>query len=320
MNIVVLDGRTANPGDLSWEPLKTFGDCIIYDRTQPDDIVSRAKEADIALTNKTILSRNIIEQLPKLKYIGVLATGYNVVNLEAAAERNILVTNVPAYCTEAVAQLCFAHILNLTKRPADHAAGVRNGKWSASIDFCYWDYSTADLAGLTIGIVGFGRIGRAVAQIANAFEMNILVNTRTQPKNAPEYIRLTNLETLFRTADFVSLHCPLTGDNHQFVSTKLLSFMRKTAFLINTARGPLIDEQALADALNSESIAGAGLDVLSTEPPSPDNPLLTAENCFITPHIGWTAKAARQRLLDITVENIRAFITGQPKNVVNQLP
>ncbi len=319
MNIVVLDAHTANPGDLNWEPLKTLGDCTIYDRTPPDDIVSRARDADIVITNKVVFSRDVIEKLPKLKYIGVIATGYNVVDLEAAAERNIPVTNVPDYCTEAVAQLCFAHILNLTKRTADHAVGVRTGKWSRSIDFCYWDYSTADLKGLQLGIIGLGRIGRTVAKIADAFKMNVLVNTRTQPKDAPNYIKLTDLETLFRTADIVSLHCPLTDDNHRFVSTKLLSLMKKTAFLINTARGPLIDEQPLADALNSERIAGAGLDVLSTEPPSPDNPLLTAKNCFITPHIGWTAKAARQRLLDITIENINAFLTGTPKNVVNEL-
>jgi glycerate dehydrogenase len=319
MKIVVLDGYTANPGDLSWAPLEALGQCNIYDRTKPEDVILRAKDADIIITNKAVLSAEIIEKLPNLKYIGVIATGYNVVDLDAAARRKIPVTNVPDYCTKAVAQLTFAHILNLTMRVADHATGVRCSKWVNSIDFCYSDYPVTELANLTLGIIGFGRIGRTVAKIASAFDMNVLVNTRTKPADAPQYITVVDIETLFRASDIVTLHCPLTDENHHFVNARLLSLMKPASILLNVARGPLVDQKALADALNSGRIAAAGIDVLETEPPKPDNLLLTARNCFITPHIGWVAKAARQRLLDITIDNINAFLAGRPQNVVNNI-
>lgn len=317
MNIVVLDGFTLNPGDLSWDPLKDIGNCTIYDRTDPGLVLDRAKDADIILTNKTVLTADLIENLPNLKYIGVLATGYNVVDLNAAANRNIPVTNVPAYSTRAVAQMTFAHILNLTHHVADHAGPIRDGKWSRSPDFAYWDYPPIELTDLTIGIVGLGRIGRAVAELAKQFAMKILAYDIAVPTEPPEDITFTDLETLFKKSDIVTLHCPLTDQNKHFVSKDLLSLMKNTAFLINCARGPLIDARALADALNSDQIAGAGLDVLDTEPPPPDNPLLTAKNCFITPHIAWATKTARQRLLNTVVENIKAFLNKKPKNVVN---
>ncbi len=319
MNIVVLDGFTLNPGDLSWDRLKALGACTIYDRTAAQLVIERAIDADIILTNKTILSCDHIEKLPKLKYIGVLATGYNVVDLEAAAQRKIPVTNVPAYSTQAVAQIVFAHILNLTHHLAHHAQTVRDGKWCSSVDFCYWEYPLVELAGLTIGIVGFGRIGRAVAEIANAFRMNVLVYAIRAPAEVPEHVTLVDIETVFKQSDIVSLHCPLTEDNYHFVSAELLGQMKKSAFLINTARGPLIDQQGLADALNAGRIAAAGLDVLENEPPSPENPLLSAKNCFISPHIAWATAAARERLLDVTVENIKGFMAGQRQNVVNEV-
>ena len=318
MNIVVLDGFAANPGDLSWEKLQGLGDCAIYDRTERELVVERAKEADIALTNKSNLFRGEIEKLPKLKYIGVIATGYNVVDLEAAGERGIVVTNVPDYCADAVVEMAFAHILNLTKRVAEHGQGVAAGKWSKAEDFCYWDFPVVELAGKVMGIVGYGRIGKKVAKVAQLFGMRVLVNTRTVPAEPIEAVEFVDIETVFADSDIVSLHCPLTDTNKGFVSTRLLGLMKPSAFLINTGRGPLVDEKALADALNSGQIAGAGLDVLSTEPPSQGNPLLGAKNCFITPHIAWATQAARQRLLDVAVDNIKAFLAGKPRNVVNE--
>jgi glycerate dehydrogenase len=318
MKIVVLDGQAANPGDLSWEKFERLGDLTVYDRTERELVVERTKDAEIAITNKSVLFRKEIEQLPKLKYIGVIATGYNVVDLKAANEKGIVVTNVPAYCSDAVVELVFAHIFNLTKRVCGHAKGVGQGKWCRSIDFCYWDFPVIELFGLTMGIVGYGRIGRKVANVALAFGMKVLVNTRTVPAKAIEGIEFVDVESVFKDSDIVSLHCPLTEQTERLVSQRLLSLMKTSAFLINTGRGPLVDEEALADALNSEEIAGAGIDVLSTEPPDKNNPLLTAKNCFITPHIGWVATSARKRLLNIAAENIRAFLTGQPQNVVNK--
>jgi glycerate dehydrogenase len=317
MNIVVLDGYTLNPGDLSWDGLRELGDCQIYDRTFPEEVVERARHAEIALVNKTILSREVLNQLPRLRYIGVLATGFDIVNVEAARERGIPVTNVPTYGTSSVAQMTFAHILNLTQHVALHADSVSAGGWSSVKDFCYWELPLVELAGLTMGIIGFGRIGRAVCRIALAFDMHVLVNTRTPPKDLPPGVETAPLADLLRRSDVVSLHCPLTSETKQMINAERLRLMKPTAFLINTSRGALIDEPALARALSEGEIAGAGLDVLSREPPPPDHPLLRAKNCYVTPHIAWATKAARARLMEIAIDNIRRFLEGEAQNVVN---
>jgi glycerate dehydrogenase len=317
LHLVVLDGYTLNPGDLSWSQLEALGDCAIYDRVAPAEVAPRAQHADIVLTNKTALSREIIEQLPELRYIGVLATGYNVVDVEAARQRGIPVTNVPTYGTHSVAQMAFAHLLNLTQRVGDHARTVAAGRWSQSPDWCFWDCPLIELDGLTIGIVGLGRIGRATARLALAFGMNVLASDAEPPALVPEGVELVGLDELFRWSDAISLHCPLTPLTEKLVNARRLAQMKPTAVLINTSRGPLIDEAALAEALNTGRIAGAGLDVLTVEPPPPGHPLVGAKNCFITPHIAWATKAARQRLLDIAVDNVRAFLEGRPQNVVN---
>jgi glycerate dehydrogenase len=317
MHIVVLDGYTLNPGDLNWDELSALGTCQIYDRTPPEEVRPRAEAAEIVLTNKTVLSRAEIEQLPELRYIGVLATGYNIVDVDAAGERGIPVTNVPTYGTQSVAQMVLAHLLNLTQHVGHHAATVVEGRWTGSEDFCYWDYPLVELAGLTLGIVGLGRIGRATARLALAFGMQVLAHDPIPPPDLPEGIELAELNAIFRLSDVVSLHCPLTPETEHLVDRQRLAQMKRSALLINTSRGPLVDERALADALNSGRIAGAGLDVLSTEPPPADNPLLGAKNCFITPHVAWATKAARERLLRTVVENLRAFLDGRPQNVVN---
>ncbi|NIA31455.1 MAG: D-2-hydroxyacid dehydrogenase, partial [Actinobacteria bacterium] len=287
------------------------------ERTPPEKILQRSKDAKILLTNKVVLTREIINSLPRLKYIGVLATGYNVVDIAAAREKNIPVTNVPAYSTNSVAQMVFAHLLNLTQHVAQHAATVSAGKWSAAQDFCYWDYPLIELADLTFGIVGLGRIGSAVAAIAHNFSMKVIASTKSHPADIPKYITLVDFETLLCTSDVVSLHCPLTEKTQGMINAQTLGLMRNNAFLINTGRGPLIVEQDLADALNKGKIAGAGLDVLSTEPPDINNPLMKAKNCFITPHIAWATKSARARLLNVVIENVRAFLNGKPQNVIN---
>jgi len=317
MKIVVLDGHTTNPGDLSWEDLQSLGDCEIHDRTAPEEVAQRMAGARVVLTNKTIIAREHIEQSPELVYIGVLATGYNIVDIEAARERNIPVANVPTYGTASVAQAVFAHVLNLTQHVAYHAETVRQGRWTKSTDFCYWDFPLIELAGSTMGIVGFGRIGRATAELARAFGMNVIAYDTEPQEDVPEGIEMVDLERLFQESDVVSLHCPLTAENEKLVNADRLSTMKPTAILINTSRGPLVDEGALAGALNSSRIAGASLDVLAVEPPVADNPLLTAKNCNITPHIAWATRAARGRLLNTVVENIRAFAAGKPRNVVN---
>jgi len=317
MNIVVLDGHTLNPGDLNWGELKALGACEIFDRTAPDQIVARAAQAEIILTNKVVLSREIIAALPKLRYIGVLATGYNVVDSAAARERDIPVTNIPNYGTRSVAQHTFALILELTHHVGHHAQTVREGRWIRSPDFCYTDFPLLELDGLAFGLVGFGRIGREVAKVARAFGLRVLVHSRTKPVELPEGIEFVALDEIFSRADILSLHCPLTPETKNIIDAPRLALMKPSAFLINTSRGPLVDEAALADALNAGRIAGAALDVLSTEPPPASNPLLTARNCIITPHIGWATRAARERLLKIVVANIRAFLSGAPENVVN---
>ena len=317
MRIVVLDGYTLNPGDLSWDALSALGQCVVHDRTAPPEVVARAQDSEIVFTNKTVLDRAALQSLPKLRYIGVLATGYNVVDVRAARERNIVVTNIPTYGTRSVAQHVFALLLELTQHVAHHARTVRDGCWSTSPDFCYWHYPLIELEGLTMGIVGFGRIGQAVATLATAFGMNALAHDLYPPPALPPGVQLVDLDVLFAQSDVVSLHCPLTTENKGFVNARRLATMKKSAFLINTSRGPLVDEADRAAALEADQIAGAGLDVLAVEPPRADNPLLTARNCLITPHIAWATHAARARLMHIAVANLRAFLDGRPVNVVN---
>lgn len=318
MKIVILDGYTANPGDLSWDEFNTFGDVEIFERTGVNEMVGRLRGAAIALTNKAVINRQMMSALLDLRYIGVTATGYNIVDVQAARERGVVVCNVPEYSTQDVAQAVFALILELTNRTGHHAATVREGRWSRSKDFCYWDYPLVALEGCTLGIIGYGRIGRAVGKVGEAFGMKILATRRSPSKNvADDGAQYVDLETLLRESDVVTLHCPLTRESERMVNAQFLAKMKRTAFLINTARGGLVDEAALADALNEGVIAGAGLDVLSAEPPPLDNPLLNAKNCVITPHIAWATKNARERLLKISAENIRAWLEGKPRNVVN---
>ncbi len=315
MKIVVLDGATLNPGDLSWSELEALGECRIFPRSTPAETLVRAADAELALVNKAVLSRELIARLPALKYIGVTATGVNVVDLEAARERGIPVTNVPAYSTRSVAQATLALLLELTNGVGEHARGVRAGRWSQCPDFGYWESPLIELDGLTLGIIGLGRIGRAVAELATALGMKVIGVPRRKGAAAP--IPEADLETALRASDVLSLHCPLTPETHQLLNAERLAWMKPAAFLLNTSRGGLIDEYALARALNEGRLAGAGLDVLSAEPPPPDHPLLTARNCIITPHHAWATLAARRRLLRVTLENLRAFLRGQPENVVN---
>jgi glycerate dehydrogenase len=314
--IVVLDGYALNPGDLDWSGLEAIGECTFYDRTPPEETISRAQGAEIVLTNKTLLARDEIEALPSLKYIGILATGFNTVDLDSANELKITVTNIPTYGTDSVAQMAFALLLSLTQRVDHHARTVREGRWTSCPDFCYWDYPLIELAGLKMGIVGFGRIGRATGKLAQAFGMQVLAyDTIKIP--ATDGIEVVDLDTLFRNSDVVSLHCPLTPETEKLVNRERLAVMKETAFLINTSRGPLVDGAALAAALKENQIAGAALDVLEIEPPPADNPLLRAKNCLVTPHIAWATRSARRRLLNTAVQNVKAFVAGAPQNVVN---
>jgi glycerate dehydrogenase len=317
MQIVVLDGHTLNPGDLSWRELEALGSCTVHDRTPPDRVIERAANADIVLTNKTPLTAGQIAALPNLKYIGVLATGFNIVDVQAARGRGIPVANVPTYGTRSVAQMTLALLLELTQHVGHHAETVRNGRWTSSPDFCYWDSPLVELDGLTLGILGFGRIGQSVGELARAFGMTTVCHTRNPDAVLPETVTRVPLERLFRESDVLSLHCPLTPETQHVVNRERLSWMKPTSFLLNTSRGPLIDEAALAEALNSGTISGAGLDVLAVEPPVGENPLLTARNCLVTPHIAWATKAARSRLMQTAVSNVAAFVRGTPQNVVN---
>lgn len=317
MKIVILDSYTANPGDLSWEPLKKLGELSVYDRTRPEETVERAREAEIVLTNKVCLHRAEIEQLPRLRYIGVLATGYNVVDIDAAAERGIVVTNVPAYSTMSVAQMVFAHLLTVTNRVEHYAIKNRSGEWASGPDFCYWDTDLTELAGKTFGIVGLGNIGSHVAAIAQALGMKVVAYTSKDANSLSTGIAKRSLEELFRESDVVSLHCPLTSDTHHLVNRQLLCSMKPSAILINTGRGPLVNEQDVADALNGNRLKAYCADVLSEEPPQTDNPLLQCENAFITPHIAWATKEARMRLIEIAISNVNAFVNKHPKNVVS---
>lgn len=316
MDIVVLDGFTLNPGDLNWAELQLLGKCTIHDRTPIDTIVERAYNAEIVLTNKTVMTKEVLQQLPRLKYIGVLATGYNVVDIVAAKNMGIVVTNVPAYSTMSVAQLVFALLFELTHHVGHHSNEVRNGRWSSNNDFSFWDFPLIELSGKKFGIIGYGNIGKAVAAIADALGMEVLVSTRSL-KPSVGSIRFVDIQTLFSSCDVISLHCALNDETKHLINDQSLSLMKQSAFLINTGRGPLVDEQALADALNSGKLAGSGLDVLSSEPPSIHNPLLSAKNCIVTPHLAWATTAARRRLMKNVVENIRCFINNKPINVVS---
>ena len=313
--IVVTDGYTLNPGDLSWKQLEKLGELTVYDRTKPDEIVERCKDATIVLTNKVPFNEATLAQLPNLKLIGVTATGYNIIDMKAAAQKGIVVSNVPAYGTDSVAQHTFALLLELTNQVGKHAASVAAGGWVKSPDFSYQLSPVTELAGKTMGIVGWGNIGQQTARIAQAFGMKILYYTPSKKENA--FATWASLPELFAKSDVISLHCPLKPENTGFVNKELIAVMKPSACIINTSRGPLINEQDLADALNSNQIAGAGLDVLSTEPPSADNPLLSAKNCIITPHNAWISKEARQRVMDVTVENVAAFLKKAPRNKVS---
>jgi len=311
-NIVVLDGFTLNPGDLKWDALKALGACVVYDRTKPEERIERAKDADAIFTNKVIIDAALMAQLPKLRYIGVLATGYNVVDTAAAKERGIVVTNIPAYSTPSVVQHMFALLLELTNHVALHADAVRGKAWCCATDFCFTKTPLIELSGKTLGIVGWGTIGKRVADVARAFGMNVVAHSRTRHDDAP----WVELDALLAQSDVVTLHCPLTPQTQHLINAQRLSLMKPTAFLINTGRGPLLDEQAVADALNTGRLAGFAADVLSTEPPKTDNPLLFAKNTIITPHIAWATGAARQRLMDTAVNNLKSFFEGAPVNQV----
>ena len=316
MKIVILDGYSANPGDLSWQGLEAMGEVTVYDRTKAEETVVRAAEAEIVLTNKVVISREIIAQLPMLKYIGVLATGYNVVDIEAAHERGITVTNVPAYSTESVAQMVFAHLLTVTNRTEHYAIENRKGRWTENPDFCYWDFPHMELAGKTFGIVGLGNIGRRVAEIATAFGMHVKAMTSKSADALPANIEKATLEDLLSTSDVLSLHCPLTDTTRHLINRETLRQMKPAAILINTGRGPLVNDQDVADALAGGRLAAFCADVLTEEPPKADNPLLKESNAYFTPHIAWASTEARKRLVQVAVDNVRQFINGQPQNVV----
>lgn len=315
--IVVLDGYTLNPGDLSWDGLRTLGDLTVYEHTPEDEVVRRAGDADVLFTNKTPLTAAMLEKLDRLRYIGVLATGYNVVDIKTATGRGIVVTNIPTYGTRSVAQMVFALLLELCHHVQVHSDAVKSGEWTKSRDFCFWKAPLIELAGKTIGIVGFGRIGRQVAMIADALGMRVLAHDKIQGASPTlNDFCWTTLEELLREADVISLHCPLFPDTAGLINKDSIAQMKPSAFLINTSRGGLIVDQDLANALNSGLIAGAGLDVLSVEPPPPGNPLLQADHCLITPHISWATAEARTRLMAIAVDNLKAFLNGQPVNVI----
>ncbi|MEN3942864.1 D-2-hydroxyacid dehydrogenase [Prosthecobacter sp. SYSU 5D2] len=316
MKIVLLDAFTANPGDASWAPLESLGTCAIHDRTPVDETVARCAGAEVIITNKAPVTREMIAELPALKYIGVTATGYNIVDVVAAKERGIVVTNVPGYSSPAVAQLVFALLLELTNHVGHHAGTVAEGRWQACPDFCYWDHPIIELSGRTLGIIGYGDIGSAVGKIATAFGMKVLASKREWKTPPPEGVTPASIDDIFVQSDAISLHCPLTDATKFLVNERTLGLMKKTAFLINTGRGPLVDEAALAKALNDGRIAGAGLDVLSVEPPKNGNPLIGAKNALITPHIGWASREARTRLIAATAANLKAFMDGKPVNVV----
>lgn len=320
MKIVVLDGFTENPGDLSWEPIASLGELTVYDRTSFDPrdvelIVGRAQDAEVIFTNKTPITREVLDRLPGLRYIGVLATGYNIVDVAYAREKGVCVTNIPSYGTAAVAQFTIALILEMCHHAGAHSASVFAGKWQKSVDFCYWDHPLVELSGKTLGLIGFGRIGQSVARIAQALGMDV-VYYDVNAVGADSSARSVSLEQLLELCDVISLHCPLTSENQGMINAQTISRMKGGVMLVNTARGPLINEQDLADALNTGRVAFAAVDVVSREPISPDNPLLAARNLVITPHIAWAPREARLRLMDIAAQNLRKFLEGDPVNRV----
>ena len=316
MKIIVLDGYGLNPGDLNWDGFEALGELTVYDRTLPSELMERAAGAEVLITNKTLITAENMADLPELKYIGVLATGYNVVDIDAAKARGIVVTNIPAYSTASVAQMVFAHILNITQRVGYYADENKQGRWTKNADFCYWDTQLVELQGKKMGIVGLGNIGQATARIAQAFGMEVCVYSSKPQFVLPSGIKKMDLDELFAECDVISLHCPLTPDTKEMVNAERLSKMKSNAVLINTGRGPLINVQDLANALNEGRIAAAGLDVLSVEPSVEGNPLLTARNCFITPHIAWATLEARTRLMEIAVQNLKSYLNGQIINNV----
>lgn len=318
MNIVVLDGYTLNPGDLSWDSLEKIGNLTVYDRTAPEEVVERSKHAEIILTNKVSITKEHINQLSRLKHIAVIATGYNIIDIEAAKQKGISVSNIPDYSTPSVVQFTFALLLELCLRVQRHSDAVKEGRWASAKDFSFRDYPLVELQGKTMGIIGFGSIGKSVADVATALGMNIIGNSRTQSdQSSRKNFKWANVSELLKKSDVVSIHCPLTPETKGLINAESLKTMKASAFLINTARGPIIIDQDLADALNHGIIAGAGIDVLSTEPPAPDNPLISAKNCIVTPHIAWASIEARSRLMEIMEKNIHSFIKGEPINIVN---
>lgn len=318
MKIVVIDGYTLNPGDLNWAGLAEIGDLTVYERTPADKIVERSAGTEIVITNKVPFSAHVLSQLPDLKYIGVTATGYNIVDIKAATQRGIIVTNVPTYGTNSVAQMVFALLLELCHHVQEHSNAVLQGEWSKSPDFCFWKYPQIELADKTMGIIGFGRIGQQVARIASAMGMHLVVSDIVQQNMSYlEDFHWAEIPDVICKSDVISLHCPLTPQTEGLINRKTIDLMKRTAFLINTSRGPLVVDKDLADALNNRRIAGAGLDVLSVEPPPPDNPLFRVRNCIITPHIAWATFEARNRLMNTAIENLKAFLTGKPVNVVS---
>ena len=317
MKIVVLDGYALNPGDLDWKGFQEFGELVLYDRTAAHEIRDRASGAAVLLTNKTPIRENIINELPDLRFIGVLATGYNIIDVEAATRRGIVVSNIPDYGSYSVAQLTIALLLELCHHVQRHSDTVHEGKWAESKDWCYWNYPLIELAGKTIGIIGFGSIGKKVGDMATAFGMNVLATARTKSDQSHrKNFRWTEVPDLLQQSDVVTIHCPLTPETKGLINSKSLRTMKQTAFLLNTSRGPIIVDEDLAEALNKEWIAGAGIDVLSVEPPPKDNPLFSARNCIITPHIAWATQEARRRLMEMAVANLAAFVDGKPVNVV----
>ena len=319
MKLVITDGYCENPGDLSWEPLKQFGELVIYDRTEDDEdkIIDRIGDADIAIINKVPITERIMDACPNLKAIAILATGYNVVDIDAAKKRGIPVCNVPAYGTDAVAEFAMSLLLELCHHVGHHADAVKEGRWENCPDFCFWDYPLMDLHGKTMGIIGFGRIGRTTGKLANAFGMKVLATGSRPTPEGEALADYVDLDTLLARSDVIALHCPLLPGTKDIICRENIEKMKDGVIIINNARGGCVVEQDLADALNSGKVAAAGLDVVSTEPISGDNPLLTAKNCIITPHISWASRECRQRILDTTVENVRSFLAGIPKNVVN---
>lgn len=318
MNIVILDGYALNPGDLSWAALESLGTLTVYDRTAPEQVVERASNAVIILTNKVAINAEQLQQLPNLKHIGVLATGYNIIDTEAAKNQGVSVSNIPNYSTPSVVQLTFALLLELCQHVQRHSDAAKEGKWARSLDFSFRDYPLIELSEKTLGIIGFGSIGQAVADVATAFGMNIIGSSRRQPDQSHrKNFKWASIPELLRTSDVVSIHCPLTPETNRLINRESLATMKDSAFLINTARGPIIVEEDLANALNQGIIAGAGIDVLSVEPPALDNPLFKAKNCLITPHIAWASFEARSRLMKIAEKNIRSFTAGHSVNIVN---